>query len=84
MSYSITRTFLWADGPFPSSLIRKVNQRSCEILHGFERLGRLICLLGITPTRDGVLLSTGAMATYGEQVGCEFIGCRLAGSVMVL
>jgi hypothetical protein len=78
-----TRNLFWTDGPFPSSLIRKVNQRSCEMFHGFERLGRLICLLRITPTRDGVLLPTGAMATYREEVGCEFIGCRLAGSVMV-
>jgi len=67
-------------------VIRKVKQGSSEIFHSFERLGRLICqkLLRITPTRDAVRLPTGAMATYREEVGCEFMGCGLAGSVVVL
>jgi hypothetical protein len=79
-------SLLWTGGPFPSSLIRKVKQRSCEIFHSFERLDRLICVLGIAPTRDGVLLlpSGVRMATYREEVGCQFMGCRLAGSVVVL
>ena len=51
-----------------------------------HRRGRLICqkLLGIMPTRDGLLLPTGAMAIYREEVGCEFMRCRLAGSVVLL
>jgi hypothetical protein len=41
-------------------------------------------LLGFSLARHGMLLPTGAMVTYCNQIGCEFISRRLARSVMLL
>jgi hypothetical protein len=51
-----------------------------------HRGARLICpkLLGFMPTGYGLLFPMRAMVAYCNKVGGEFVGCRLASSIMLL